>query len=427
MSTAAHAIAIDRDAVLRDIAARIPVRRNPRRRALWMTLMAVGVASFGFLLATQPQRAWGAYAINTLYWQGIAQGAVVLACAIRLANGRWGGPVMRIAESLSAYTPYAFGFMVVLLGAGIWTYLPWTRHVDPRQAPYLNVPFLYVRVLLGLGLLWWLSRDLVRVSLRSDAYLLKNLVPAELKPDYDRLSADWKGDEEELVAQRRRLAARAPQICVLYAAVYTVLAWDFIMSLTPKWESTLFGWWFFMGCFLTGIAMTALLATQLRTQYRLENYITASHFWDIGKLLFAICIFWAYEFWAQYLPIWYANLPEETGWVFLRFENPWRPFAFAVFGLIFLIPFLGLLNKTTKTTPAWLALFCVIVLSGMWLERHVLVMPSLHPDDVWIGLPEIGISMGFLGVFGWAVQGFLAKYPAVKVTDVLAGHGGHGH
>ena len=164
---------------------------------------AIGLISFGFLLFTQPQRAWGAWTINTLYWLGIAQGAIVLACAIRLGNGRWAGPVMRIAESFSAYLPCGIATMVVLLGAGIWTYLPWTHHVEPRQAPYLNVPFLYVRTLGGLGLLWWLSRDLVRTSLRTDAYLLRDRVDPALKNDYAKLSADWRGDEEEV-----RVAAR---------------------------------------------------------------------------------------------------------------------------------------------------------------------------------------------------------------------------
>jgi hypothetical protein len=334
---------------------------------------------------------------------------------------------VRIAEALSAYLPYAFGTMIVLLVAGIWTYLPWTQHVSPRQAPYLNVPFLYARVLIGMGLLWWLSRDMVRVSLRTDTHLLRDHVAPELKADYEKLSAGWRGDEAEEAWQRHRLSQRAPQIIVLYAAVFTVLTWDFIMSLTPEWVSTLFGWWVFMGAFLTGIAMTAFLATQLRTKYRLEAYITPNHFWDIGKIMFGFCVFWAYQFYAQYLPIWYANLPEETGWVFLRFEDPWRPWGLAVFGLVFLIPFLGMLNKTSKTSPVLLATFSVIVMSGMWLERHVLVMPSLNAAKVWIGLPELGVTIGFLGLFGWAVQGFLTKYPTVKVTDALVANAGHGH
>ncbi len=415
------------DHVLKDLASKLPIRPNGRKRQLWMLCMAIGLASFGFLLATQPHRAWGAWAINTLYWLGITEGALVLACAIRLANGRWAGPIMRVAESLSAYLPFGLGAMLVLLLFGIWTYLPWTHHVEPRQAPYLNVPFLYARTVIGLGLLWWLARDLVRTSLRTDAHLLRDHVPTELKADYEKLSEGWRGDEVEATRQRDHLAKRAPQIILVFAFSTTLLAWDFIMSLTPSWASTLFGWWVFMGAFLSGIAMTAFLATRVRAAYRLEAYIQPGHFWDVGKIAFGFSIFWVYEFWSQYLPIWYANLPEETWWVFLRFEQPWRPLAFAVFTCIFLIPFLGLMNMYTKRSPFWLAVFSLIILLGVWMERHILVMPSLNPDVRWVGWPEVGVTLGFLGLFGWTVQGFLARYPAVKVADVLAGHRGHGH
>jgi Ni/Fe-hydrogenase subunit HybB-like protein len=415
------------DAILADIAGKLPVTPNPRRRQLWMLCMAIGLASLAFLFVREPQRAWGSYAINTLYWMGIAQGAIVLACGIRLANGRWAGPVVRVAESLSAFLPIGYGLMVILLVMGIRTYLPWTKYVEPRQAAYLNVPFLYARTLIGLGLLWWLSRDMVRVSLRTDAYLLKSHVDPTLRPAYEKLCEGWRGDAEEVEWQRDRLAKRAPLICVLYAIVYTVMCWDYVMSLTPEWASTLFGWWFFMGAFLSGIAMVAFLLTRLRGHYRLEAYITRDHFWDIGKLAFGFSIFWVYQFWAQYLVIWYGNLPEETGWVFLRFEEPWRALGFTAFTFVFLLPFLGLMNMATKKSPFWLALFSLIILSGLWMERHILVMPSLNPDRVWLGLPEIGVTIGFLGLFGWVVQGFLSRYPSVVVADVLSRSGGHGH
>lgn len=419
--------AAERERVLHDLAGKLSVHPNPTRRTVWLVCMAVGVAAFAWMLFMQPQRAWGAWTINTLYWTGIAQGAIVLACAIRMGNGRWAGPIMRVAESLSAFLPFGLAALGVLLVAGIWNYLPWVKHVEPRQAPYLNVPFLYIRTIVGMGLLWWLSRALVRTSLRTDAHLLKSHVPGELKPDYEKLSQGWRGDQAETDWQRDRFAKLAPQIILVYAVVWTVLAWDFVMSLDPLWVSTLFGWWFFMGAFLSGIAMTAFLATRLRARYGLERYITPGHFWDTGKILFGFSIFWVYQFWSQYLPIWYANMPEETGFVFLRFEEPWRPLAFTVFTFVFLLPFVGLMNIHTKKNPFWLALFSLIVLSGMWMERHILVMPSLQPDQVWVGFPEIGITIGFLGLFGWAVNRFVSRYPVVKVADVLAGHTAHGH
>jgi hypothetical protein len=358
---------------------------------------------------------------------GIAQAGVVLAAAIRLTNGKWGGPIMRIGESLSAFLPVGIVLMVVLLAGGIWNLLPWTQHVEPRQAPYLNVPFLWIRALGGMLLFWWLSSRLVNISLRTDVHLLKAYVPESLKATYEKLSAGWRGDEEEVKWQRHELAHLSPQVVLTFVIFFSVIGWDFIMSITPEWMSALFGWYVYAAAFLTGVCMTAFLATQLRAKYRLEAYITPNHFWDIGKVVFAFSIFWVYLFWSQYLPIWYANMPEETGWVFLRFEQPWRPWVFAVFIMIFAVPFLGMLNKTSKTNPFLLSLFTMLIMAGVWLERHVLVMPSLNPDAVWIGLGEVGVGIGFMGLFGWTVQGFLTKFPCVKVVDTLSGSEGQGH
>jgi Ni/Fe-hydrogenase subunit HybB-like protein len=415
------------EAVLRDIAGKLPVKPNARKRQIWMLCLLVGAASFAFLMATNPLRAWGSWTINTLYFLGIAEGAIALTAAIRLSNGKWGGPIVRIAESFSAYLPVGIATLAILLFAGIWKYLPWVSAVEPRIKPFLNVPFLYVRTLGGALLFWFLASKMVKVSLRRDAQLLKPYVAPELKADYEKLTANWKGDQAENDSYRHEMAHLSPQLALTFVVFFTVMAWDFIMELTPNWMSGLFGWFVYAGAFICGVAMTAFMATQLRSKYRLEAYITTNMFWDIGKILFAWCIFWGYLFWSQYLPIWYANLPEETWWVFIRFEEPWRSLSFAAFTLVFVIPLLGLLNKTSKTNPALLMTFSLIAMAGIWVERHVLVMPSLNAEQVWVGLPEVGMTIGFVGLFGWTVQSFLTKFPAVTVTDVLEHAGGHGH
>jgi Ni/Fe-hydrogenase subunit HybB-like protein len=415
------------EAVLRDIAGRLPGTPDPKKRQVFIALMVVGIAAFAFLLATNPLRAWGSWTINTLYFLGIAEGGVVLAAAIRLANGRWGGPIMRIGESLSSYLPYGIATMVLLLGAGIWTYLPWIGNVEPRQTPFLNVPFLYVRTLGGLLLFTVLANKLVNASMRRDLHLLMPYVTPALKSTYEKVVGEWRGDEAEAKWYSHEAAHLSPQIALTFAAFYSVLAWDFIMALTPNWVSPLFGWFVWAGAFICAVCVVAILATRLRALRGLDAYITSNMFWDVGKIIFAWCIFWVYLMWSQYLPIWYANMPEETWWVFLRFEDPWRSWAFAAFTLIFVIPFLGLMNKKSKTTPVLLFTFACIALAGLWVERHVLVMPSLNANQVWIGLPEVGVTAGFVGLFGFAVQGFLAKFPCIKVSDVLDGFGGHGH
>jgi len=415
------------DAILQDIASKLPVKPNARKRMIWIACMLIGAVAFTFLLVTEPQRAWGAWTINTLFFLGVSMGGGVLASAIRLCNGRWAGPIQRIGEGLTSFMPWGIGFMMALLGGGIWSVLPWTHEVLERQKPFLNVPFLWIRTLGGLFLFWWLSRRMLAISLRTDAKLLQPHVAPELRPAYERLTSGWRGDDAEIAWQRHELAHLSPQIVLTFVAFFSVMGWDFIMAITPNWASALFGWYVYAAAFLTGCAMTAFLATQVRSKYRLEAYITPNHFWDIGKVIFSFCIFWVYLFWSQYLPIWYANMPEETWWVFIRFEEPWRTLSFAVFSMIFVIPFFGMMNKTSKTNPFLLSSFCVLILSGVWLERHVLVMPSIHPESVWVGLPEIGVTLGFLGVFGWAIQNFLTKYPCVTVKDALApkGHGAH--
>uniref|UniRef100_A0A832I2D6 Molybdopterin oxidoreductase n=1 Tax=Eiseniibacteriota bacterium TaxID=2212470 RepID=A0A832I2D6_UNCEI len=415
------------DAILHEIASKLPVTPNARKRRIWIACMVVGAASFGFLLATQPQRAWASYLVNMLFFLGIAMGGVTFAAAIRLCNGHWAGPIQRLGESLSSYLPAGIATVALFLVFGAPSVFPWVQHPDPRQAPYLNLPFLAARSLGGLLLFGWLARRMVAVSLRPDARALLPHVAPELKPAYEKLTEGWRGDAAEEAWQRHQLAHLAPQVALAYAVFVTVMGWDFVMSLTPNWISGLFGWFVWAGAFLSAIAMVVFLATQVRTKYRLEPYVTSAHFWDTGKVMFSFSIFWVYLFWSQYLPIWYANMPEETWWVFIRFEEPWRALSFTVFGMVFLIPYLGLMNKTTKSSPFWMMCFSLVILAGVWLERHVLVMPSVHPERVWLGLPEAGVMLGFLGVFGWRVQGFLTKYPCVNVYDLLHPRGGHGH
>ncbi len=415
-------------AILQDIAGKLPVRPNARKRQIWMACFAVGIASFAWLLLKEPQRAWGSFTINTLYWLGISMGGVVLSAAIRLTNGKWAGPIQRVGESLSAYLPFGIGTMVVLLAFGTHSLLPWTHgDLAPRLKPYLNLPFLWIRTLGGLLLFWWLASKLVKQALRADAKLLLPHVSPDLKPAYEKLAAGWKGDAQEEAVARHEFAHLSPQIVLAFVVFVSVQSWDFILSITPNWVSGLFGWFVYASTFNTAVCMTALLTAQVRQKYRLEPYVQTAHFWDTGKIIFSFCVFWVYTFWSQYLPIWYANMPEETWWVFLRMEEPWRAYGFLAFGMIFLIPFFGLMNKTTKSSPFWLSAFSILVMAGVWLERHVLVMPSLNPDTVWIGLPEVGVTIGFLGLFGWAVQSFLTKYPCVNVKDALAAAGGHGH
>jgi hypothetical protein len=121
---------------------------------------------------------------------------------------------------------------------------------------------------------------------------------------------------------------------------------------------------------------------------------------DLGKLCFGFSVFWTYLMWAQFLVIWYGNLPEETGFVFARLWGHWLPIGVAVGWGVFIIPFFGLLGVKPKKVRATLGFFASVSLIALWLERYLLIMPSITASPAPIfGLPELGATLTFLGLF----------------------------
>ena len=187
---------------------------------------------------------------------------------------------------------------------------------------------------------------------------------------------------------------------VLYAIVGSLLAFDLVMSLDPHWISTLFGAYVCIGNLYAGLGLLAVLGWLLPTQAgSVVERRGVSH--DLGKLLFGFCILWTYLFWCHYLPIWYANLPEETGFLIVRLHTaPWQSVSWSVLLLNFLLPFPLLLLQWIKRTPRALAVVGASVVTGMWLERYVLVVPSVwHETWLPLGWLELGILGGFIALF----------------------------
>ena len=211
----------------------------------------------------------------------------------------------------------------------------------------------------------------------------------------------------------------APIICLWYAFGHTLIAFDQVMSLNPTWFSNIFGWYFLWGGFLSGVSATALACVLLRaTTPGWDVEITPSRMHDLGKMVFAFSIFWMYLFFAQYIVIWYGNLPEETqffqarlGPQFLQdswklidwklLDLPYVKLSLAAWVGCWVTPFWVLLGQRPKRTPVILGGVAAISLLGFWLERNALVWPSLVPDDgaAWAGPIQIGIALGFLGAF----------------------------
>src|SRR5687767_3810115 len=153
------------------------------------------------------------------------------------------------------------------------------------------------------------------------------------------------------------------------------------MSLDLHFQSTMYGWWVFMGGWVAALASFTILTMAWRKYLDRYDVITEKHFHDLGKLCFAFTAFWGYLTFGQYLVIWYGNMGEETHWARLRLIAPWLKFTLPVVFLVFVLPFFGLLSRAAKVYLPTLAFFAVCSLVGLWLVRYIEVYPSLHYES----------------------------------------------
>ena len=399
-------------------------------------MAGLGAVAFIYGLATDPETAWRSFHVNTLYFAGIAQGGVVLSCIFTIVGAKWPGPIKRIAEGLGAWIPVTFVLYLIGFFFGRDYIYPWIAEPLPWKAAWLNETRLFVTDVLSLGLLTVLSHLYLRASLRQ---ALKNSDAESTgfaKSMTERWTANWRGDEAEAVEADGKMRVLAVLICIFYAFGYSFLAFDMIMSLEPTWFSNLFGAFYAWGGFLCAVTSTALLAVLHRNYAGLEGEITKDRLHDLGKMIFAFSIFWMYLFFSQYIVIWYGNLPEETqffkdrlgteflastwyweGWADRVFGEPWAVVTLFAWICIWVIPFWCLLGQAPKRTPWFLATISCISLFGFWIERNVLVWPSLTPDDTWafLGPIQIGTWVGFEGAFILCFLVFTRVFPSLAV------------
>ena len=402
--------------------------RSRKANLLILAFIVVGVVSFYIRWRQDPQAAWISYITNWLYFTSVSMGGLLLAIATWITKAKWNWSMRRVNQSFVAFLPLSFLLVLPMLSLGE-SYFPWIEMMagDPvvqKKSAYLNMPFLIVRNILGLAALFGVALYFVYLALRPDMGLTDQRTEAGGKSEEAwraRLTRGWMGQEKEQVRSYKRMTTIAPVFVIMYAVVMTMLSYDWIMSLEPHWFSTMLGPWFFMGAFWAGIAATALWSMYLRTQHEdFHRHIGLQQRHDIGKLAFGFCVFWTYLFFSQYIVIWYGKLPWEQAWIVRRSDEVWGGLSGLVILLCFVIPFAGLIGRKPKTKPVLLAFFTSVILVGMWLERYVMLAPSLHHegDPVFtIWQPLIGLM--FLGLYLGSVRWFLTTFPAIQVWQPM--------
>jgi Ni/Fe-hydrogenase subunit HybB-like protein len=402
--------------------------------------VGVGVLSFAWGLGTDPDRAYRVFLHNWLLWAALAQGALVLSAAFRLTNAGWQGPIHRLVDSLGAFVPLSLLlFVVVFVGRHeLYHWIHDPGHVAGKEWWYRETLFLWRDTL---GLLWmtFISAFYYYLSLRPTLARARETATGWRKSLIDAWTAGWRGEEREQTISERRSRKLAAVLALSYTLVYSLLSVDLIMSLSPHWVSTMFPAYYAWGGFLSAVSLTAVVALLLRNGEQLRGEITPARMHDMGKMVFAFSIFWMYLFWSQYLVIWYGNIPEETEFVvarlgsqfiqdtwylqgfWTRLSEPYAKVTLLAWILLWVLPFWVLLGQRPKKTPAILGAIATGSVFGFWIERYVLVTPSLvAPEAVLAGAPitplggiEIGIGLGFLGLFFLCFLVFSRVFPGV--------------
>ena len=196
---------------------------------------------------------------------------------------------------------------------------------------------------------------------------------------------------------------------ILFGLSVTFAAFDWLMSLEPHWFSTIYGLYFFAGAVVAFFAAIILAALALQRGGWLAQSITTEHYHELGKLLFGFIVFWGYMAFSQYMLIWYANIPEETGWYVDRQTGPWTAVSLVLLFGHLLIPFFGLLSREVKRRRILLGAWAAWMLVIHWVDLYWLIMPTFAPGHLPFGPTDlccmIAVGGPFLAGLLWSARG----------------------
>lgn len=408
-------------------------------------LVGLGVLAFAAGMYRDPQAAWLAFHSNFIFTTMLACAGLALASIYTIVGATWCGPYRRFAEGLAAWIPFAF--VLALIGTFGGSYLfEWIDHPAPGKESWLNTTRVYTTDLTILGAMSLLAIVFLKASTRPTLRGLAENGEGIARTLAERWTAGWKGDAEEQAQSKLKTNRLAPAILLLFGIGFSIFVFDQVMSMEQMWYSNLFGAYVCWGGILSAIAASTLLGVLHRDTPGWQGQITESRMHDVGKLLFGFSIFWMYLFWSQYLVIYYGNLPEETFFVRDRlgpqfmidkgysehaFALSWGPWDFewarltmnygwvsvVVWACCWIIPFWVLLGQKPKKTTWIVGPVAFTVLVGIWLERNLLVWPSVVKDDMtaFLGLIPIGIGAGFLGAFVFVFLFYSRVFPSLAL------------
>ncbi len=389
----------------------------------------LGMIAFAVGAAMGEQRAWSAFLVNWLFFTTIASAAVMFSAVQRITTARWSRGVIRFFEGYGAFLPFAaIGFLVIIFFGRSHIY-PWwdevgTGRLIPEKETWFNHGFFWGRSLVVFGGLLLLQLWYLWTSLRLDVGITPEHGSSWAAGLRARMRAGFGEERRELHSTHSLQGKLAVVMAMVFGFGWCVLAWDHSMSLDYHFFSTMYGWQVFMGGWLVAIGSWAVLLRWWKGQFpELPELVTDKHYHDTGKLTFAFTAFWGYLTFSQFLVIWYGNMAEETHFFTLRLSGAWLTTTMLAAVLTFVLPFFGLLSVKAKVYSPTMIFFASCSFVGLWFSRYTEIYPSLYgsaapkaPLGVW----ELAIFLGFLGIFAWSYAHFMDAFPKAQVFKMTS-------
>lgn len=377
--------------------------------------IALIACAIGFYFS--PEQALRSWLLGFIFWGGITIGSIGVLMLQYLTGGAWGLVIRRILEASTRTLPLVFVLFFPLFFIQYyhyWTTWPATDYAIAHRGWFMTQESWILRSAIYFFLFWLI------------AYFLNKWGQAQ----------DRSGNYEEAAKWLGKASAFSGPTLVIYSLIVTFAVVDWVMMLDAHWFSTIWGLLFVVGWGLSCFCFCVVLLMYMADKAPMNRVLGKRHFHDLGKLMLALTMVWAYFNFSQFLIIWSGNIPEETGWYLVRMKGGWLIMGALLVIFHFAFPFLVLLQQDFKRKAKWLATLAIFILVMRLVDMFYLIGPNPRIDKTiekgafivsWMDLAA-PIAIG--GIWLWFFFGQLMKRPIVPVMDPFlekAIDHGHGH
>jgi hypothetical protein len=373
---------------------RLPQFDRLRRGMLISGVMGILVSVPGLLRA--PDQFYRSYLLAFIFWIGIPVGSMAILMLHHLTGGGWGFVIRRVLEAATR-TLWLMALLYIPLLLGMTHLYGWAQPqaasnpVYQQKHFFLNTPFFIARVViyfaLWMGLAWLLNRWSFEQDRTGDTRLSKKL---------EGLSGPG---------------------LILWGLAVTFSSVDWIMSLEPKWFSTIYGMIIMVAMVLSALAFSVLISRDLANHEPLSQIATPTRFNDLGNLLLAFVMLWAYLSFSQFLIIWSGNMPEETSWYMSRGRGSWAGLAVVLIIFHFAIPFVLLLSRDIKRAPKALSRVAALLVALTLVDMFWLIVPTFETDGPRVHWTNLSLTAGIGGLWLWELFRQLDGKPTLPLHD----------